>query len=330
MQTETLDVRPYQLLCVICRSGAGWPAEPRRERLLRILGQVREDRGRPMRLRCHADSGYAYQNPGRGEDTPEGELFNEKRDLDVLQRLGLVPGSTRPALELFERVFERIRTTQGICGFEEVTAAPWQGCPEAASGAYERAIAAGLHQILPARDPGEKASYKQESVAALRRAERLQIRPHHLMCMACFHGGRDRIEPIEEDNLFEAIDVIQRRPETPVTLVRGCCMICPPCSRFDPRRGQCVGGKGMNLRDQKKDLDVLQRLGLAYGDTLPARRLYALLFERIPSTRLVCSYGDGVARSVEWSICSAPESERYRQARDAFLGMPAGGPATCP
>ena len=28
--------------------------------------------------------------PGRGDDTPEGELFNEKRDLDILQRLGQI------------------------------------------------------------------------------------------------------------------------------------------------------------------------------------------------------------------------------------------------
>jgi hypothetical protein len=36
--------------------------------------------------------------------------------------------------------------------------------------------------------------------------------------------------------------------------------------------------KSMALRDQKKDLDVLQKLGLKYGDTLPARRLLKRLY----------------------------------------------------
>ena len=52
----------------------------------------------------------------------------------------------------------------------------------------------------------------------------------------------------------------------------------------------------MALRDQKKDLDVLQKLGLKYGDTLPARQLFQLLYERIPSTRDICGYGDGQTR----------------------------------
>lgn len=316
-----LEIRPYQLMCVVCRSGAGWPADGRSARLLEILEKVRVDPGRLVRLRCHADSGYGYQNPGREEDTSEGELFNEKRDLDILQRLGLAPGATRPVLELFERVFGEIGSTRGICGYDEVTAEHWRGCPEAESGSYEKGIAAGLGEIVPARDVEEKARYKRDSVEDMYGVERLEIRPHHLMCMACFHGGRDEIAPIEEDNLFEAIDIIRKNPEIPVTLVRGCCMICPPCGRFDPERGQCVGGKGMNLRDQKKDLDVLQRIGLAYGDTLPARRLYELLFTRIPSTRLVCGYGDGIGRSAEWSVCRAPESEEYAKARECFMGI---------
>jgi hypothetical protein len=283
---------------------------------------MRRDPNIPLTLRCHADSAYGYQNPGRDDDTPEGALFNEKRDLDVLQRLGLVPGATRPALELLERLFRNISAVQGICGYPTATAAHWRGCPEADSGHYERGLAGGLAGVIPARDEGEKARYKKESAAAMYRAGMLQIRPHHLMCMACFHGGREELEPIAEDNLFEAIDIIQKNPDVPVTLVRGCCMICPPCGRYDPQRGQCAGGAGMNLRDQKKDLDVLQRLGLAYGDTLPARRLYRLLFERIPSTRQICAYGDGIARSAEWSICRDPEgSPAYGKARECGMGL---------
>ena len=83
----------------------------------------------------------------------------------------------------------------------------------------------------------------------------------------------------------------------------------------------------MALRDQKKDLDTLQKLGLSYGDTLPAKELYQLLYERIVSTREICGYGDGEQRAPEWSICGDPEGagpegrEVYRKARAANLGI---------
>ena len=140
--------------------------------------------------------------------------------------------------------------------------------------------------------------------------------------MSCFHGGQDHLAPLEEDNLFEAIDVIQRQPDIPVTLIAGVCMICPPCGKYDPANKLCVGGRSMALRDQKKDLDVLQKLGLKYGDTLPARRLLQLLYERILSTRDICGYGDGETRASEWSICSSAEKDdAYQKARAVQLGI---------
>ena len=322
MNRDGLDIRPYQLMCMVCKIGAGWTPDADDGDLSAILNAMRGEPDLPVVLRCNVDSGYRYQNPGKTDDTPEGDLFNEKRNLDILQRLGLVPGSTRPALELFERLFENIPTTGGICGYADVTSENWRGCPDAESGNYERGHAGGIHGVIPARNGEEKARVKKESVATMYDAEILWIRPHHLMCMVCFHDGRETLEPIEEDNLFEAIHIMQKNPEVPVTLTRGCCMICPPCGRYDPDTGRCVGGHGMNLRDQKKDLDVLQLLGLQYGDTLPARELYRMLFERIPSTRLICAYGDGVLRGAEWSICRGPEgSEAYMRARECRMGI---------
>ncbi|MDH7568792.1 MAG: hypothetical protein QHJ73_04320, partial [Armatimonadota bacterium] len=89
-----MTLRPYQLMCMVCYLAEGEEALP--ARLREVLRQLREDPHQPVMLRCHADGVYAYQNPGREEDTPEGELFNEKRDLDILQRMGLVPGAVRP------------------------------------------------------------------------------------------------------------------------------------------------------------------------------------------------------------------------------------------
>jgi hypothetical protein len=316
-----LTVRPYQLMCLVCRQAAGFGEDPRDRQLQRILTALRRNPDRPLTLRCNVAGTYAYQNPGRDDDTPEGALFNLKRDLDLLQRLGLTPGATRPARELLTRLFATITTSRGFCAYDTVTSPTWQGCPEAASGHYEQGVAAGLAALLPPRDPESLDRAKQESAAAMHRAGVLEIRPHHLMCMTCFHDGRVDLAPIPEDNLFEAIDLLQKNPEIPVKLVTAdVCTICPPCPGWNPQTRKCVAG--CDLRDQKKDLDVLQKLDLQYGDVLPARELLRRLYAAVHSTREICGWGDGIVRSPEWSVCHAPESEAYARGRAAGLGLP--------
>lgn len=321
---KTLDVRPYQLMCVICRIGR---RGNQADKVAEILSAVRKNPLLPLRLRCNVDSCYRFQNPGRDEDSPGGELFNDKRDLDIIQKFGLAPGDTRPAIELFERVFERIKTCQGICGYETVTGKAWTGCERAASGDYEKGIAAGLQAVIPRRTPAEKAQVKKTTAKETLETKALKIRPHHLMCMACFYSRKKVFAPIAEDNLWEAIVAIQRNPDIPITLIAGCCMICPPCGHYNPETGLCIGGHGMALRDQKKDLDVLQKLGLEFGVTLPAREMYTRLFKTIYSTRQICGCGDGEVRGWEWTLCR-DDCAAYRQTRrcgmDFIPGFPDG------
>ncbi|MBI2299242.1 MAG: hypothetical protein HYU66_09935 [Armatimonadetes bacterium] len=313
-----LEIRPYQLLCLVCQAGGAGLDGARAARLEEILSALRRDPFQPVRLRCNVDSVYAWQNPGTAEDTPEGALFNERRDLAILQRLGLVPGDTRPGWELLQRVYARIGSPADIC-----TYGASGGCDRALCGALEAGVSAGLATLLPGRPAEDRAAAKVASAGEVERAGRLFIRPHHLMCITCFHGGREAPEPIAEDNLCEVWDAIRRNPEIPVTLVRGCCQICPPCSCYDPPTNQCVRNNAMALRDQLKDLTVLSRLGLGYGDTLPARELYQRLFAAVPSTRDVCAYGDGEVRGWEWTICREPEgSTAYVAARRCGLGIP--------
>jgi hypothetical protein len=325
----TLDVRPYQLMCIVCRLGAGCTDDLGDVRLTNILKTVRQDRTLPLALRCNVDTVYRYQNPGHEQDTGEGELYNAKRDLDILRDLGLAPGDVRPAVDLFERLLASVATARGICGYDKVTSPTWQGCSQAASGHYEKGRDLGMAAILPARDAKERLQAKKTSVAAIYEAKTLRIRPHHLLCMSCVYGERAKgpspvpLTPLQEDNLFEAIDAIQKNPGIPVTLVVGAtCVVCPPCSNFDPATNLCLGGVGMALRDQKKDLDTLQRIGLKYGDTLPACKLYRLVYDRIASVRDICAYGDGELRGREWSICGyAKQGDAYQRARAAQLGI---------
>ncbi len=319
---DTLSVRPYQLMCIICKIGEGAVDDMGDDRLTAILRTVRENPNIPLTLRCNVESVSRYQNPGRDEDTPEGDLYNDKRDPSSIQKMGLVPGSTRPAREMLQRLFENVPTAEGLCGYGKVTSDTWKGCPRASSGCYEKGHAKGVGAVIPPRAEEEKAQAKTESAKACYETVPLHIRPHHLMCMACFHGGKTDLAPIAEDNLFEAIDVMQTNPDIPVTLVAGCCMICPPCTQYEPATNLCISNAGMALRDQKKDLDLLQHLDLKYGDTLPARELYTRLFESIHDSTQICGYGAAIIRAREWNICRGPEgSEPYRKARAAGMGF---------
>ena len=318
---NSLDVRPYELMHIVSRIGEGRIDDLGDERLTFLLRAVRDDPARPLTLRCNVSTAYGYQNPGPELDTPEGTLFSVRRDLRILQRMGLVPGDTRPAIEVFRRLLENVESGRGILWFEEETSGAWAGEPRERCF-YEEGRALGEEAILGARSAEEMACAKEASVQEMYEAQVLRIRPHHLMCMSCFYGGHEELAPIEEDNLFEAIDIVQRHPEIPVELVRGPCMICPPCHGYDPAHDRCTAGIGMALRDELKDLDVLQRLGLEYGARLPARLLFARLYERIPSTRMICGHGDGVYRGPEWRVCGGPDGDaRYVKAREEGLGF---------
>ena len=318
---KSLVIRPYQLMCVVCGQSSGFGDEPSGRKLRQLLAAIRKNPDRPITLCCNVEGTYNYQNPGKEDDTPEGELFNLKRDHDVIQRLGLAPGATHPARVLFERLFKSITTSKGLCGYETAASAAWRGCPLAADGHYEKGLAAGLAAIIPSRDPAEKECAKKESVAKMYRAGMLEIRPHHFMCMTCFHAGREKLAPIAEDNLFEAIDIIRKNPDIPVKLVHaGACMICPPCSFWDPKIEKCVSS--CELRDQKKDLDVLQKTGLQYGDVLPGREFLQRLFAAIRSTKEVCGFGDGIARSPEWTGCGMNGHKAYVKGRAMGAGIP--------
>lgn len=323
----TMEIRPYQMMCLVCRQGRQNKAEPyyHESRLDEIAAAVQANPVVPLTLRCNTDTVFRYQNPGRDHDTPEGEAYNDLRDLTVLQRLGVVPGSTLPAIDFFRRLFQAIPVCQGVCGYSEAEAPGWPRCRFADSGNYERGVAAGLGAIVPERTAAEKSKVKQTSASACYRASRLKIRPHHLLCMTCFHGGRsnEALAPIEEDNIYECIHAMQLNPEIPVELIRGTCMLCPPCSHFHAPTGLCTGMNSMGLRDDKKDLDTLRRLGLNYGDVLPARELLQRLYSAVKSTTEICGNGDGVERGREWRpcACGGPGDELFARGRELGLGV---------
>ena len=316
MKKKIVSIRPYQLICIVCRAGAEGTVALQNLRLREIVNIIRQDWNTPLMLRCNAVFPYDFQNPGAAEDTPEGELFNIRRDLDILRILGLVPGSIRPAVDLFTLLWQKIKTSKSICGYEREKKDDWKGCPDAFSGNYEKGHALGQKFIFTGRSAEELAQVKQESSRRIYQMDKLTILVSHMMCLACFAGRTKPLGPIKEDNLFEILDVIRRKPDIPVVFTEAHCVVCPPCEYYDVQTGFCTGpGRiGSELRVQRKNLIILQKLGLTYQDVLPAGKLLRMVYEAIPSTRDICGYGDGICTAAEWSICGSPEGSADYQA----------------
>ena len=322
MKNKSLKARPYQLMCIFCRSSEGFAKGPAGKKLKRLADEIARDPDVPLTLVCNVSGNYSYQNPGRKEDTPEGSLFNVKRDIDILHKMGLVPGTTMPARFLVAKLLETVESSVGICGYGQKDSMAWKGCRKAGSGDYESARKKGAAFLVPARPLAECKETKKTSAVKMYKAKCLMLRPHHFMCMACFSAGPRGNGPIEADNLYEAIDMIRMNPRIPVKLHQGPCMVCPPCASYLPCKKICIGGRSMALRDEKKDLDVLQKLDMKYGDVMAAIDLYRKLFKAVYSTRQICGFGDGIPRSYEWNGCGMDGLPAYDKARKEGMKIP--------
>ena len=202
-----LTLRPYQLMCIVCKIGEGAKVDLKDKKLNSIIKAVRKNPNIPMVLKCNTESVYKYQNPGKTQDTKEGGLYGEKQDLDILQKLGLVPGDVRPACELFERLLQNIKSSKGVCGYKKITSDTWKGCVKTESGFYEKGRNRGINAIIPPRSLYERKIAKTNSVKKMLSAKKLYIRPHHLLCAVCFYVRHRK--PVSDDNLYEFIDIIR-------------------------------------------------------------------------------------------------------------------------
>lgn len=326
---KAVDIRPYQLMCLICRLGAeagsNYYFNDELDRLDKVL---QDDPNQPLTLRCNVESTFKFQNPGTELDTPEGELFNLRRDLTILQRLGLTPGGTYPATDLIRLFISNLKDCQDVCGALPNSPEVWQGCKFATTGNYERGLKKALNALTGIRSESQRAICKKETAEQLYKYEMLEIRPHHLLCMICFSSGKkvEELQPLEEDHLYEALEICQNNPDIPIKLIAGPCMICTPCHGFDPATNTCSAAFGMGLRDQKKDLDTLRALGLEYGAVLTAKELYNLIFDRIDNLTSICGFTTAYRTGPAWHICSGEGDLEgrpfFKQAKATGLNIP--------
>ncbi len=126
-----LTIRAHQLLSTVCvRGGVDCPLMPPAEAQA-VLQRVRDDPSVTIRLDSDADhvAHYTALRPDGWEHSDPRSVLNRKRDLDVLQRLGLVPGAIRRARYLYTLLLERIASPVDICAH---TTSGWEGCAQVA------------------------------------------------------------------------------------------------------------------------------------------------------------------------------------------------------
>ena len=284
-----LTIRPYQLLCLICSIGAG-EKEPKDKKLKKIFDAIRKNPDIPITLRCNIGGVFSYQDCGSEDDTPGSFEFNQKRDLDILRLIDLPPGITLPARIILCRIWDRIKSVSRICGYDEITSDAWKGCPDVRSGFYEKGHNKGIEVLVPPREKEEMELEKKRSLDKMYKSKVITVRPDLLLCAVCQYGAGIR-PPFEPDNLPEMLQFLIKNPDIKIKLVRKAdWLMCGPCPYYVKGCNGCVGNMGRcSLYCDLKDLNVLQRLGLTYGTIIDARKLYQMIFEKIPTVAGVCA-----------------------------------------
>lgn len=323
METNSLTIRPYQLISIIGRLGQGYdPSDLGDPRLTEILTAIKEDPRIPITFRLYEGDRYH----GSDEDAPEGVLFHMLRDLEILERLHRE--STRPLMPqagiyLLLEAAHRIPSLEGIWTFPAATSEAWRGASDFSEEEYQRgrekigefcrAILPGFHGFCTKE---EQAAIKEVSVQEIYQADTIQLFPSHLLYVIAHYGGSldfPEPKPLDHDNLHEPGVAMRLNPEVKVELVPAHCMVCPPCA-YDPEGSGLCGVHPLNRKPAEKanlgQLRILRTLGLEYYEPLPAVELLKRTFERMSLDHYAFTYKG-----------SPPSAYAFARARYAGMGF---------
>jgi len=341
---STIKIRAHHLLCAICAS-TGCEDTPAGDDIVRdITSALKSDPFTTVRVtadidivRAHYDDVYLGCPVDSDFVRRQDDYADRMKDLELLRILGIRPNTELPAIELLRLLFEKLHSLKGICFHKDHIHPDWPECPHARKDMFqqvrddgiddyfsldrcnilaEKLLGKGPYSLLPIRSRAEMVEAKRTSCERIAGADRLFIRPHHLMCILCSCGLGALDSPLEVDNLQELMLKMQKSPDIPVTLVEGCCMVCDPCPAYHPEKNICLW---MYTKDQLKDLRVLHKLGLKPGSTLKARDLIDRLFTAIDSPDIICGSNAMNDSSPTWRSCSASNSGAYEKIRSKLF-----------
>jgi hypothetical protein len=155
-KADRLFVLPAHLLCLLCAWAGGMldKGPLAVDNLFEILEKIRNNPDMPVTLVegicmvCDPCSGYDLER----NLCMHGFVRIQLRNLMVLRKLGLAPGATLKARDLFKLLFERIETAREICGWGDMqsTSPIWGACGGATSGNYERVRQRGVDSLFAA------------------------------------------------------------------------------------------------------------------------------------------------------------------------------------
>lgn len=159
----------------------------------------------------------------------------------------------------------------------------------------------GMGIPVISQDCASQNSVEKESYA-------VTMRPYQLLCAVCAigeencEGGYEKLYPIRDN------------PDIPVTLV---CNAGDVFAYQDP--GPADDADGSAEFNRIRDLEILQRLDLYPGVTLPARIILHRLLDRIKSLSGICYFDEVISET--WQGCSKAKESFYNKGREICLSL---------
>ena len=122
-ETGEIKLRPHLLMCAVALHGQGARPPYEEDNIPEMIQAILEAPATPITLVQGADRMMCGPCPHEVADRSAcvtgtyatGGLYNELKDLNVLQILGLTYGTTMKAKELYDLLFERIPSVRGVC-----------------------------------------------------------------------------------------------------------------------------------------------------------------------------------------------------------------------
>ena len=134
----------------------------------------------------------------------------------------------------------------------------------------------------------------------------VSLRPYQTLCIFCRLGETGSLP--KEGKLHEVVEAIRKQPDLPLTL---CCNVGDAYAYQDPGTAEDTSeGRDYN---RKRDFDILQKMNLVPGTTLPARVVLKLVLKRFVTTRGICGYEKVTADA--WKGCPKAASGFYEKGR---------------
>lgn len=337
---EPIEARAHHLLCAICVRGGCENPPAGRLKIGHLLKTIWQYPYVSLKITADLDvnrSHYLDVYVNRGQKVlpknfkkRQADYINRRKDLEVLRLLGIAPDTTLPAYLAYSILFSRVRSLENICR-STPGSDKWPECPHARKGYYEKITSEktyspkeltelgealdgkGIWAIIRPRTYEDMSTTKATSVKAIQKSDYLFIRPQHLLCILC---TADAQEPLIQDNLIEVRKRMEDNPDILVTLTEGCCMICDPCFEYHAGENICIR---THIKNQLRDLNILEKLGMKPGDSMSAKELYERVYARIGSLRDICAWGDELDTAPFWSPCNGWKSDKFERAREGNI-----------